>query len=427
MPSSSGPVPRALAASYTLATAGVKVALLERGDFPGSKNVMGGVLYRQPTEEIFGEGFWKEAPVERHVIETQAWVLTDNSAFKAAHRHTAFDAEPFNSFTVLRAKFDKWAAQKVRAAGALIIPETLVQNPILNGDQVVGVRTGRPDGDIYADVVIAADGINSLMAQRVGLRKEVPADEAALAVKEVIALPREVIENRFGLSNDQGATIELYGSASMGMVGTGFIYTNKDTLSVGTGALVSQLAESGITPNDMLEHLKAHPSIAPLLEGGETREFLAHLIPEGGLHGIPKLSMGGMLVVGDAAMLVNSMHREGSNLAMTSGKLAAQAALRAKEWNDYSAASLKYYDQLVRDSWIYRDLHKYRNMGRFFEHHPEFFGFYPELLNEAAREMLTVNGVSKRAKQRKIFWDALRQRNPLKMALDFYGAWRSIA
>ena len=289
------------------------------------------------------------------------------------------------------------------------------------------MRTGRPDGDLYADVVIAADGINSLMAQRVGLRKEVPADEAALAVKEVIALPREVIEDRFGLTNDQGATIELYGSASMGMVGTGFIYTNKDTLSVGVGALVSQLAESGITPNDMLEHLKAHPSIAPLLEGGETREFLAHLIPEGGLHGIPKLSMGGMLVVGDAAMLVNSMHREGSNLAMTSGKLAAQAVLRAKEWNDYSAASLKYYDQLIRDSWIYRDLYKYRNMGRFFERHPEFFGFYPELLNEAAREMLTVDGVSKRAKQRKIFWDALRRRNPLRMALDFYGAWRSIA
>ena len=87
-----GAGPAGLAASYTLATAGVKVALIERGDFPGSKNVMGGVLYRQPTEEIFGEGFWKEAPVERHVIETQAWVLTENSVFKAAHRHTAFDA-----------------------------------------------------------------------------------------------------------------------------------------------------------------------------------------------------------------------------------------------------------------------------------------------------------------------------------------------
>jgi len=427
-----GAGPAGLAASYILAQAGLKVIVIERGDFPGSKNVMGGVLYRAQTEEIFGEGFYREAPLERHVVETQAWVLTEQSAFKAVHRHTAFDEEPYNSFTVLRAKFDKWAASKVRAAGALIVPETLVESPIIEGEQVVGVRTGRPDGDVYADVVIAADGINSLLAQKAGLRKEVPADQAALAVKEVIALPKEVIENRFGIANDQGVTIELYGAASMGMVGTGFIYTNKDTLSVGCGALVSQLAKTGIAPNDMLEHLKEHPAVAPLIEGGEAREFLAHLIPEGGLYGIPKLSRAGMLVIGDAAMLVNSMHREGSNLAMASGKLAAQAVLRAKEWNDFSAASLKYYDQLIRDSWLYRDLRKYRNMGRFFEHNPQFFTLYPDLLNEAAREMLTVDGVSKRVKQRKIFWGSLRRRGPLylapfRMAWDFFRAWRSIA
>ncbi len=422
-----GAGPAGLAAAYTLATAGVNVAVIERGDFPGSKNVMGGVLYRQPTEEIFGEGFWKEAPLERHLVETQAWVLTEQAAFKAAHRHEAFAQPPYNAFTVLRAKFDKWAAQKVRAAGALIITETVVEDPILESERVVGVRTGRPDGDLYADVVIAADGVNSLLGQKAGMRKEILPEQAALAVKEVIALPREVIQDRFQLTGDQGTTIELYGNASMGMLGTGFIYTNRDTLSVGVGALISDLVVRGITPNDMLEHLKAHPAIAPMLEGGETREFLAHLIPEGGLYGMPRLSMAGMLLVGDAAMLVNSMHREGSNLAMTSGKFAAQAVLRAKEWNDFSGPSLAYYDQLLKDSWIYRDLYKYRNMSRFFEHHPEFFTLYPELLNEAARDMLTVDGISKRTKQRRIFWEALRRRNPLRMALDMYGAWRSIA
>jgi electron transfer flavoprotein-quinone oxidoreductase len=422
-----GAGPAGLAAAYVLATEGLNVVVIERGDFPGSKNVMGGVLYHHQTAEIFGADFHKEAALERHVIETQTWVLTEKAAFKAAHRHEAFAQEPYNSYTVLRAKFDKWAAQKVRQAGALIVPETVVEEPIVEDDRVVGVRTGRPDGDLYADVVIAADGVNSLLGQKMGLRKEIPADQAALAVKEVIALPREVIENRFHISGDQGVTIEMYGGASMGMVGTGFIYTNKDTLSVGCGALISQLVERGVTPDDLLEHLKAHPSVAPLLEGGETREFLAHLIPEGGLHGMPKLSMAGMLLVGDAAMLVNSMHREGSNLAMLSGKFAAQAVLRAREWNEFSAASLAYYDQLVRDSAMYRDLYKYRNMASFFEHNPAFFTLYPDLLNEAAREMLTVDGLSKRTKQRKIFWGALRQRNPVRMALDMYGAWRSIA
>jgi electron transfer flavoprotein-quinone oxidoreductase len=423
-----GAGPAGLSAAYLLAQAGLKVVAIERGDFAGSKNVMGGVLYGRPTAAIFGEGFAKEAPLERHIVETQAWVLSDKGAFKAAARHEAFDAEPFNSFTVLRARFDKWMAQKAREKGVLIVIETLVESPIVDDGKVVGVHTGRPDGDLYANVVIAADGVNSIMARKAGLRKEIPPTDAALAVKEVIALPREVIEHRFGIAGDQGVTIELYGDASMGMLGTGFIYTNKDTLSVGVGALISQLVEHEINANDMLEHMKAHPAVAPLLEGGETREYLGHLIPEGGLHGMPKsLSMAGMLVVGDAAQLVNSMHREGSNMAMTSGALAAQAVLRAKEWNDYSAESLKYYDQLIRDSWIYKDLYKYRNMSRYFEKHPEFFTLYPELLNEAAREMLTVDGVTKRRKQRMIFGGAIRRRNPLRMALDFYGAWRSIA
>jgi electron transfer flavoprotein-quinone oxidoreductase len=421
-----GAGPAGLSAAYRLVKAGLNVAVIERGDFAGSKNVMGGVLYRQPTEEIFPE-FWREAPLERHVVETQTWVLTEQAAFKVAHRHQAFAEQPYNAFTVMRARFDKWMAQQVRAAGGLIVPETVVESVILDGERVVGVRTGRPDGDLEADVVIAADGVNSLLAQQAGLRKEVPGDQAALAVKEVIALPREVIEDRFHVTGDQGVTIEMYAGATMGMVGTGFIYTNKESLSVGCGSLISQLVARGVNINDMLENMKAHPAVAPLLEGGETREYLGHLIPEGGLHGMPKLSTHGMLVAGDAAMLVNSMHREGSNLAMTSGRMAAEAVLRAKEWKDYSADSLAYYDQLIRDSVIYRDLYKYRNMAHFFETHPEFFTLYPDLLNEAARDMLAVDGVSKRSKQRRIFWDAMRKRNPVRMALDFYGAWRSIA
>ena len=421
-----GAGPAGLSAAYILAKAGANVAVIERGDFPGSKNVMGGVLYRQPTEEVF-PGFWREAPLERHIVETQAWVLTDRAAFKAAHRHEAFDREPYNAFTVFRARFDKWMAQQVREAGALIIPETVVESAIMEDGKVIGVRTGRPDGDLYADVVIAADGANSLLAQDVGLRDEIPASEAALAVKEVIALPREVVEDRFGLTGRQGATIELYADASWGMVGTAWIYANLDSLSIGVGALISQLVERGIQPNDLLEHFKSHPMVAPLLEGGETREYLAHLIPEGGLRGMPKLYTDGMVVVGDAAMFINSMHREGSNLAMMSGKLAAETILRARESSDFSGRSLAHYEKLVRESPIYKDLHKYRNMSRFFESHPEFFTLYPDLLNEAAREMLTVDGETKRAKQRKIFWSALKRRLPWRMALDFFRAWRSVA
>jgi len=421
-----GAGPAGLAAAYILARAGLSVVVIERGDFPGAKNVMGGVMYNWPISEILPE-FAREAPLERHVIEQRAWILSADAAFTVGHRSMGFDREPRNACTVLRSRFDKWMGQKVRAAGALIVPETLVETVLRADDgRVIGVRTSRAEGDLHADVVIAADGVNSVLAQEAGLRRRHRPEQLATAVKEIIALPASTIEARFGVTGSQGVTIELFGDATMGMVGTGFIYTNRESVSVGVGATIRDLNDRGINPNDLLEHLKAHPAVAPLLEGGETREYLAHLIPEGGLRAMPKLSTAGMLVVGDAAMMVNSLHREGANLAMHSGQLAAQAVLRARERRDFGAKTLACYDRLVRRSIIYRDLHKYRSLTSFMEQHREFFDLYPDLLNYAASQMLTVGGVSKRRRQRAIFAEARRRRSLWHMARDFFRFWRTI-
>ena len=421
-----GAGPSGLTAAYLLANAGLDVVVIERGDFPGAKNVMGGVLYGWPLGEAFPD-FAQQAPLERHIIEQRAWILSPEGAFCVGHRSVAFDREPHNCYTVLRSRFDKWLGQQVRAAGALIVPETVVEGLLREDGHVIGIRTGRPEGEVYADVIIAADGANSLLAREAGLRGPFKPDQMAVAVKEIIALPPQKIEDRFGVTGNQGVTIELFADATMGMVGTAFIYTNRESLSVGAGATIRDLNDRGVNPDDLLEHLKSHPAVSPLLEGGETREYMAHLIPEGGLRGMPKLSTAGMLVVGDAAMMVNSLHREGSNLAMLSGQLASQAVLRARERNDFSARGLAYYDQLVRDSIIHRDLYKYRNMTGFFEHHHQFFALYPDLLNYAATEMLTVDGTPKRRKQRAIFAEARRRRSLWRMAKDFFGAWRSVA
>jgi electron transfer flavoprotein-quinone oxidoreductase len=421
-----GAGPAGLSAAYLLAKEGLSVICLERGDFAGAKNVMGGVLYRQPTEEILPPGFWKEAPLERAVVEQRAWILSPGSAFAVSHRSQAFAEDPPNCFTVLRARFDKWFAEQAKRAGVLLVPETVVEGVIRKGEQVVGVATGRANGEVYADVVIAADGVNSLLAREAGLHKELEPRNVALAVKEIIALPSERIEDRFNVRPGQGVTMELFGDATAGLVGTSFIYTNNDSVSVGVGALLSDFVEFELNANDVLERLKAHPAVAPLLEGGETREYVAHLIPEGGYHGLSRLSTGGLLVVGDAAGFVNSLHREGSNLAMISAKLAVETVKRAREWGDYSAASLAYYDQLVADSFILKDLYKYRNFSRFFERHHEFFTLYPELLNLAARQMLTVDGTSKRQKQKDIFAAARKKRPLWRMARDLWGAWRSV-
>ena len=417
--------PAGLSAAYVLARAGLDVVVFERGDYSGSKNVMGGVIYRQPTQEILPD-FPDDAPLERPVVEQAAWVLAKDSVIKAGHRSEAFACEPYNCHTVLRAKFDKWLAQQVAEAGALLVAETVVEEVIRDNGQVVGVRTGRPDGDLYADVVVAADGVNSLLSKQAGLHAELRASDVSVVAKEIISLSADQVERRFNLDPGMGATIEIFGNVAQGMVALGFIYTNKDSLSIGVGAMLSDLVEACASPNDLMEHLKAHPAIRPLLLDGEVKEYMAHLIPEGMWDAVPPLYTDGMLVVGDAAGFVDSFHREGSNLAMLSAKMAAQTILEAKRENDFSARMMSRYARMIDDSIIGRDLRKYRKAPRFFDRHRAFFSLYPELANRAASELITVDGIPKAEKQSQLIGMFLKERGPIGLVRDLWGAARAM-
>lgn len=397
-----GAGPAGSAAALKLARAGLSVVLLERGEFPGAKNVFGGVLYRKQIEELIPE-FWteKNAPIERRIIEQRVWMMGQESCVTFGHRNEAFKS-PMNCFTGLRVKFDQWFADKAVEAGALPVYETTATELIREGNKVVGVRTDREDGDLYADAVVIADGVNSLLGKSLGVHQEWRPDEVSLVVKEMIALPREKIEDRFNLEGDEGATVEFMGETSLGMAGMGFLYTNKESLSLGIGVMVSDLAKKNIKPYELLDSVKRHPSIRKLIQGGEMKEYAAHLIPEGGYHSVPRLSGDGWVICGDAAQLVNFVHREGTNLAMKSGELAADAIIEAKNRGDFSAASLGRYDEALRASFVLKDLQKYRGMHHLMKNtDPELlFAKLPRALNEAAFKMFSVDGVPKKEKQR---------------------------
>jgi electron transfer flavoprotein-quinone oxidoreductase len=396
-----GAGPAGITAAKDLAAARLSVVVLERGQYPGAKNVSGGILYRHPTEEMV-PGFEADAPLERPIIEQRYLVLTEDAMLGATYRSMRFAQTPHNAYSVLRSEFDRWYATKAEEAGAEVYPEFTVTDLLWDDGQVVGVTTGDPDGELFAHSVILADGANSLLAQRAGLHREwLPMDQALVA-KELIALPAETIEARFNLPPGLGTALEIFGESTWGLLGYGFIYTNRESISIGTGALLADLIESGRNVNDMLDRFKRHPAIVPLIDGGEVIEYSAHLIPEVGYNRLPPLVADGVVVVGDAAGLVNPLNREGANLAMLSGRYAAQAIVEAKARGDFSAASLSRYRELLDESLVIQDLYKIRNVTDFAHARPHLFADYPRLFADAAHEYLTVDGLSKKEKQRTI-------------------------
>lgn len=412
-----GAGPSGLAAALRLAQEGLQVAVLERGVFAGSKNVMGGIFYRHPLETVLPD-FWKSAPVERAIVEQRYWMLGQQGHVGLGVRTQRFAGDQPNCWTVFRARFDRWLAEQAEAAGAMLLTEATVESLLVENGRVIGVHTGLEDGDLKANVVVIADGVNSLLLRDLGIHAEIKPNQVATAVKEVISLPAEKIEDRFNVESGQGVSIELFGTLTQGAVGIGFLYANRDSISLGVGVLVSELARLKLDPNDLIENLKNHPSIRPLLAGGKTEEYLAHLIPEGGYRAVPQVHGNGWVAVGDAAMLVDSLHREGSNLAVKSGLLAAEAIIQAKAKNDFSAAALASYRQSLEASFVMKDLKKYRNFSHFLETNPQLFSVYPDLINDAAAAVFTVDGKSKRQMQAEILRMARKRRGLAGLMLD---------
>lgn len=424
-----GAGPSGNAAAYTMARAGLKVLQLERGEYPGSKNVQGAILYSDALEKVIPD-FRDDAPLERHIIEQRMWMLDETSYVGMHYRSEDFNEEKPNRYTIIRAQFDKWFSGRVRDAGAIVLCETTVTGLIRDTrGKVIGVRTDRIDGDLLADVVVLGEGVNGLVGQKAGLRPELKPNNVALAVKEMHFLPQEVVESRFNLKGDEGVVIEAMGTVSAGLSGLGFIYTNKESLSIGIGCLVSDFSDSGATPYGLLDAFKNHPSVKPILAGSEIKEYSAHLIPEGGYKAIPEVYGDGWVIVGDAGQFVNSVHREGSNMAMTTGLLAGQTIARLhRNRQDFGKANLAAYKQVLDESYVMKDLKKYKDIPSFIHQNSKtLLGVYPRLLGQAAQNWFRVDGIDKRTKEKEILASFRKGRSITGLigdAFKFARAWR---
>ena len=210
-------------------------------------------------------------------------------------------ADPANAVSVLRARLDAWLAEQCEQAGAAVMSGVLVESLLTEGQRIVGIRAG--DDELRAHVVIAADGVNCFLCRNAGIRGQEPTRHLALGVKSVIALPREVIEQRFNLTGDEGVAYAVVGDCTGGLGGGGFLYTNRESVSVGVVVALDELSRSTASSSDIHDRFLSHPAIARLLDGGELVEYGSHLIAEGGSAMVHDLTRPGLIAVGDAAGL----------------------------------------------------------------------------------------------------------------------------
>ncbi len=380
-------------AALCMAKGGMSVLVVERGDRPGAKNVSGGRLYGHSLEKIL-PGFASEAPVERRITREKLSMLTRESCVSLDFSSTRLEDPAFASYSVLRAAFDAWLAGKAEEAGCDVVCPAVVDELLWDNGRVSGVRAA--EDELTADVVLLADGANGLLGQQAGLSRTPPPSMLAVGCKEVIALPEGVINDRFNLEKGEGAAQLFAGEASQGLVGGGFIYTNRESLSVGLVISVQSLAQSSARLPDMLEAFLENRALKPLLAGGTLLEYSAHLVPEGGINMLPQLAGDGVLLLGDAAGLCLNLGYtvRGMDYAIASGMLASETALAAKAKRDYSATALGEYKTRLEQSFVLQDLQTHRRAPEFIEHTPRIYGDYPRMAEEIFTAMFTVNGPS---------------------------------
>ncbi|MFH5831610.1 FAD-dependent oxidoreductase [Halalkalibaculum sp. DA3122] len=399
-----------LAAAMTLARSNMKFLLIEKGEFAGSKNVSGGVLWGHDLAKLV-PGYWEEeeAGWERFINHRRLTFMDGEATFSLDFKSAHFNEPPYAGVVVLRSRFDRWLAGKVEEAIAesdyamdsFIATNIKVDEVLMENNKAVGIRTG--DEEFYAESVIIAEGVNNLLTRQVGLQDDyVPADHVLTGIKEIIRYDREVLENRFQLNGRSGMSNEFVGYATDGVEGGGFLYTNKETISIGLVLGLKDLREKEKSPHDILNHFKSHPVVADTIRGGEVVEYSAHVVSSGDMRIMPKeLYKDGLLICGEAANLLMNAGKaiQGMDYAMRSGILAAETIVKARKRNDFSSATMKEYRAALEESYVMKDMRGFQDAVQML-HQPMMYKDLPNLVCGFGKKFFTIdNQPTKKARE----------------------------
>ena len=394
--------------AYQLAQAGKQVILIERGEQPGSKNLSGGVFYCRVMEQVFPD-FVQKAPIERRITRNVLSFLNATSHFNIDYWDDRLK-EPANAVTVLRARLDAWLSEQCEEAGVMVMPGIRVDGLLLEGGRVVGVKAG--EDELHAHVVVAADGVNSFIAREAGIRAKENPKHLAVGVKSVIGLPQKVIEDRFRVTDNEGVAYAIVGDCTQSVAGGGFLYTNKNSISIGVVMRLDDLEAKGLTSSEVHDHFLDHPAIAPLIRDGELLEYGCHLTIENGpAMAARDLSRPGLLIIGDAAgfTLNTGLAIRGMDLAAGSAIAAAKTITEALDRGNFNQQTMDNYKHHLAAGFAGADMKTYARAPEFLEIQ-RMYKDYGELLAEIFYDAYRQDTTPKKP-MRKTVMNAFRQSN----------------
>ncbi|MHB1440810.1 MAG: FAD-dependent oxidoreductase [Cuniculiplasma sp.] len=413
-----GAGPAGSAAAIRLANQKANVLLIDRADPPGSKNVSGGVLWGDSLGQVIPD--WEKSNMlERYIEAKGVTFLTKDSKIALDFRSSKF-GEVKSGYTVLRTKFDAWLAKKAKDSGAMVVSGITVDKLAMKGKKVIGVEQNGQT--VTADAVILAEGANSRVAIDSGLKTKSDDRHMAISVKEVIKLPEKVITERFNLTSPKRGFASEYvlGFLEGGVKAGGFLYTNKESISIGAVISMEDLRKNNQTYSfNIIEQFKEHPFIAPLLVDGRVEEYSAHLVPEAG-QSVDSIYGDGYMIAGDAAGFTfsNGLVLQGMNYAIISGIGAADAYLATKE--STSPDRFEIYRDSMRKTFVLRDMETFKGSDRVTWSN-SIHQTFPNMAEDIMLNIFSENGEPKKHLARIIMESAMKNRDKRKeMIIDMY-------